>query len=238
MFYVMLKKLRLNCIANQKLYALVMLALLPVSNNLGQRASRSQIIACVFQLQNTEAFSKAAELPKSALLSDFKFFISERDYKIASNGRGERIVGNNHLSFNLHVDKHFSLEHIYYAKYRRDILLLCEISNEVSGAGFITRLDGRTLQAKWKKTVPSFNVGQGLIEGRYVYLTAIGFVAKLDLNSGAYVWRHADLYENTFRYDSFALPEVEGDAVLFRDKGLMATLKINKHSGKIISINK
>lgn len=223
---------------NKKLCAVAMLALLPISNNLGQRVSRSQTIARSVQPQKTEAFSKAAELPKSALRSDFKFFISGRNYKIVSNGQGEGIAGNNHLSFNLYVDKHFSLEHIYYAEYGGDILLLCETSNEESGAGFITRLDGRTLQAKWKKIVPGFNVGQGLIEGRYVYLTAIGFVAKLDLNSGGYVWRHADLYKNTFKYDSFALPEVEGDAVLFRDKGLMATLKINKRSGKIISINK
>ena len=76
------------------------------------------------------------------------------------------------------------------------------------------------------------------MEGRYAYLTAIGFVGKVDLTSGAYVWRHDKLYRRDGAFNSFELPEIQGDKVLFRESVDVGqrqpeVIRVRKSSGKI-----
>lgn len=127
-------------------------------------------------------------------------------------------------------------------------MLICEYSDVESGAGFITRLDGRTMRMKWKLSIPAFNVGPGLLEGESAYVTALGFVGKVDLRSGTYAWKHANLYRSTRTkgsaysdtdFNSFELPRVAGELVLFKEvdpyPAPLKTLTINKRSGRIIA---
>ena len=81
-------------------------------------------------------------------------------------GRGRRTDRfSRAVSFDLRIARGFRLDRaIYYAEYQGDLLLISEITDEESGAGFITRLDARTLRMKWKREIPAFNIGQGLIE--------------------------------------------------------------------------
>jgi hypothetical protein len=143
--------------------------------------------------------------------------------------------------FNLRLDKGDSLQSaIYHADYQGDVVLICEVSDGESGEGFITKLDGQTLRMKWKQLIPAFNVGQGLIEDDHAYLTAIGFVGKVNLKSGAFAWKHSNLYRHD-DFNSFELPRVEGDTVLFKEVVIYdepaKTVKVEKRSGKIISIS-
>jgi hypothetical protein len=86
------------------------------------------------------------------------------------------------------LDRNYRLDHnIYHAEYQGDLLLIGEITNEESGAGFIVGLDGRTLKTRWRRAIPVFNVGQGLVDGKYAYVTGLGFIGKVHLNSGSYV---------------------------------------------------
>jgi hypothetical protein len=111
-----------------------------------------------------------------------------------------------------------------------------------SGAGFAVRLEQPSMRARWKAEFPAFNVGQPLRDGAHLYLTGIGFVAKLDLRTGLYVWRHRRLYgrAGAGTFNSFEPPEISGDAVLFREKatGGVApkTLRVDRKSGKILGI--
>jgi hypothetical protein len=95
---------------------------------------------------------------------------------------------------------------------------------------------------KWKRVIPGFNVGQGLLDGAFAYVTGIGFVGKVNLKSGAYAWRHADLYgQANSAFNIFALPEVEGNVVIFREaehylRKKVAVIRVQRHTGKIISI--
>ena len=174
--------------------------------------------------------------------SSFEFSTTDHKYKIAANGRGRRSgTGVGLQSFNLRLHEGDTLQrNIYYAPHEGDVVLICEVSDGESGAGFITRLDGRSLRMKWKRAIPAFNVGEGLIEGDHAYLTAIGFVAKLNLHSGNFAWKHVDLYRDG-DFNSFEAPRVEGDTVLFKEVVTYdepaKTLKVQKRSGKIVSVN-
>ena len=176
------------------------------------------------------------------LPSSFEFSTSSYKYRVKSNGQGRRSVGKvSSRPFNLRLDKDESLDRvIYYAEYQNDLVLICEVSLGDGGAGFITRLDGRTLRMKWKRWIPGFNVGQGLIEDDFAYVTAHSFVGKVNLKSGAFVWKHGSLFRDGDTFNAFELPRVDGEAVLFKEETTYnppaKTIKVHKQSGKIMSI--
>jgi len=199
--------------------------------------------------QKAQAFIEVKGLPDEIEPSYFEFSASGYDYRISKSGRGKRTGGGSPaINFNLRLRRGDHLDNeLYYSEYQGDILFICGTTDGDSGAGFITRLDGRTLKPKWKRIIPSFNVGQGLIEEQHVYLTAIGFIGKLNLESGAYVWRHDNLYRsgvyyyrNGGAYNAFELPKIEGQTVVFLEiavyPGIAKAIKVHKMSGKILSI--
>ena len=192
--------------------------------------------------QTPQAFSAAKSFPEPPDAASFEFSSGGFQYKIAGNGKGRR-SGNNKRSFSLRVAPNDYLTHeLYYAEYEGDLLLIAEVSNGDYGMGFIARLDGATLRMKWKRVIPGFNVGQGLLDGAFAYVTGIGFVGKVNLRSGAYAWRHTDLYgQANSAFNIFALPEVEGNAVIFREakhylRKKTAVIRVQRHTGKILSI--
>ena len=192
------------------------------------------------QDQNPRAFTEVKGQPQFEART-FEFSTSRHKYRILRSGRGTRTGGGiASRSFNLRLDKDDFLErHLFFAEYEDDLWVVCEVSDGESGAGFITRLDGKTLRMKWKRRIPAFNLGQGLIEGEHAYVTAIGFVARVNLASGIYEWKHDDLYRNN-DFNSFKPPRVEGDLILFTEAESYGepakTIRLQKQSGKIVSI--
>jgi hypothetical protein len=172
----------------------------------------------------------------------FKFSESDYEYTISSNGRGKRSGGGTSArNFNLRLNRADSLQFsIYHAEYEGDLLLICQAGDVEMAAGFITRLDGKTLRMKWKLSIRGFNLGPGLIEGNHAYVTAIGFIGKVNLRSGTFAWRHTNLYRNN-DFNSFELPEVSENEVMFTEmvthkEDPAKTITVDKRSGKIISI--
>jgi hypothetical protein len=222
---------------NKNKAPILLTLLLLTSSNIGQ-----QRINLPPEAQSLRTFTEVKGQPEY-LPSSFEFSPSGYKYRISSSGRGRR-TGSGIIprSFNLRLDKGDSLERsIYHAGYQGDILLLCEVSDGDGGAGFITRLDGQTLRMKWKRWIPAFNTGQGLIENYFAYVTAHGFVGKVNLKSGAFVWKHDNLFRDGDTFNVFEPPRIEGEAVLFKENTIYnppaKTIKVHKQSGKIISIS-
>ena len=193
--------------------------------------------------QTAYPFSSAKTLPeKSYDPTQFEFSHANDNYTIFSSGRGLRKRSGKTRSFKLQLSpsSHLTRE-IYHIEYQGDLLLICEETDEMYGGGFIVRLDGRTLKTKWRRYIQGFNVGQGLIGGKHAYVTGIGFVGKVDLSSGRYVWQHRGLYKED-RFNSFELPEVHGETVIFRElphyiRKKQAVVKVDRASGEIISFD-
>lgn len=222
----------------------VLVLLLMIGTSFGQQETASTT-----ESTNVRSFTKVAgEIFEP---SGFEFSASGYKYFITASGQGRREGGSGPIRrFNLRLGRDFLTRDVYYAEYQGDVLLICEYSDSEYGAGFITRLDGKTLATKWKRGTPGFNVGQGLIEDKFAYVTAIGFVAKVNLETGAFVWKHANLYRTTPKkkgelysdadFNSFELPEVKADIVSFKEVETYPlppkTLSVHKRSGRILSI--
>ena len=193
--------------------------------------------------QTSQAFSAAKSFPDPIGAASFEFSIGDYLYRIAENGKGRRTSNEKSLSFNLRIQPNdYLTRELYYLQHKGDLLIICEVSDEESGMGIIARLDGATLRMKWKRIIPGFNVGQGLLDGAFAYVTGIGFVGKVNLKTGAYEWRHTDLYgQANSAFNAFALPKVERNVVVFREaahylRKKTAVIRVQRHKGKIISI--
>jgi hypothetical protein len=167
----------------------------------------------------------------------FEFPIANFKYHLARNGLGNRTDGDSPAQpFSLHLSKGDYIRSLYYAEYQGDAILLIEVSNGAYGAGFIVRIGGALPGIQWKQTIPGINVGRGLLDDDFAYITAKDFVAKVSLRSGSYAWRHEDL-ENGSPFDAFDPPGLDGNKVLFpvRGRGRKTAVTVNKETGQLLS---
>lgn len=171
----------------------------------------------------------------------FEFELSGFRYRVARNGAGRRTKDEEVRLFNLQLEGSDWIERVYFSEYDGNVLLVCGVRDAETGAGFAARLEQPSMRALWKAELPAFNVGQPLRDGAHLYLTGIGFVAKLDLRTGRFVWRHRRLHgragEGTF--NAFAPPEVSGDAVVFREQAEgrpPKAVRVNRKTGKILGV--
>ncbi len=217
--------------------ALVIILSLP-SSSWAKQPPKNQRGARVAHTSSLKTFNQAERLGESEPF-DFAFSLSGYRYHITSKGQGARVSRQSiSKAFTLKLYEGAHLVSVSYSEYEGDLLLICEDSDEESGGGFATRLDRRTLRAKWTAEIPGFNIEPGLIEGRFIYFTAFGFVAKFDLRSGSDVWRRDGLYREPDTFNAFERPRIAGDAALFKDRdfftGKTTTLKVDKRSGRVL----
>jgi len=178
----------------------------------------------------------------------FEFEAGGFSYHIAANGNGRRTKGNKTRRFNLRFDGPDFMEGLRFAVYEGDLLFACELNDGEAAGGLVVRLEQPSMRALWRQPVPTFNLGEPLREGHNLYLTGLGFVARLDLRTGEYVWQHDALTKDVDAprggvslgdFNSFETPELAGETVLFRERPVYnrrRTLVVNKKTGEIIRI--
>jgi len=107
---------------------------------------------------------------------------------------------------------------VYFAQYKQDFLLQYGLSSGEESSAKLVRLDGLSLAVKWVVGGVPFNMTPGLIQGGLVYVTGIGFVGAIDLETGRYAWCVRDLYKGENIFAAFQEPAIEGDTLTAQDK--------------------
>lgn len=186
------------------------------------------------------AFSRVERIGEANARSFFVFSTAERSYAIRHDGfaevRGARFVRPKYLS--LKMGGPGRLERLYTADMAGDLVLIYEVVNGNGSLGYIARLDPEFRASRWVAPITFPNIGPGLIEDNYVYLTGQDFLAKLDIQSGKYVWQQTEFAK---QYDSsflgFGLPEINGGTVMFRERSSKErTIEVDKFTGNLIKI--
>ncbi|HEX8337238.1 MAG TPA: hypothetical protein VF621_10950 [Pyrinomonadaceae bacterium] len=174
----------------------------------------------------------------------FEFEMGGFSYHVRQNGNGWRKRGEKTRRFNLRLDGGW-LGRVYFHDYGGRLLLVCEAGDGEGAWGFVTLLEQPSMRGRWRQHIPAFNVGEPLREGRSLYVTGFGFVGRLDLGTGAFDWKHDDLYDPREgapkHFNSFKQPELVGETVLFREQSVYNSLKLktlvaDKKTGKIIRV--
>lgn len=173
------------------------------------------------------------------------FAIGSEKFEIRNSGNATRRNSRSRITkFRVRLEKAEILERIYFANYKTDLLLVYESTVGDGGGGHIVRFDGSTLKTKWQRNIPAFNIAVGLIENSSVYVAAIGFVSKINLETGKYIWKHDDLYrkyDESGAFSAFDTPRINGNVIILKEidlvgKGFDHQLHVNKSSGKIIKV--
>ena len=184
------------------------------------------------------AFAYADRVGEASARSFFVFSAGGRSYTIRQDGRAE-ITGSSFIrwrNFDLKMGGPGRLDRLYSAEVGNDLVLAYEVVNGNSGWGYVARLDPNARIFRWIAPVTSVNLGPGLIEGNYAYVTGQDFIAKLDLQTGKYVWQQTDLEkEYGSMFAQFALPQIKGAAIVFPEAGAKERkLEVDKDTGRIL----
>ena len=173
----------------------------------------------------------------------FEFSIGQVNYLIMRNGDGVKINSEgNSTNFSLPLDANFYIERVDYIDREGDLIIIYGITDSDAGGGTVIRMDDKTLRPRWIAHIPGFNIGQAVVKDRWLYLTAIGFVGKLDLETGRYNWSFDGLYkEGPGGFNSFKRPIIENDLIKFTEVLAFeseyppVTIVIDDKTGSIIS---
>lgn len=142
------------------------------------------------------------------------FKLNGQKFLIQPNGKGIR----GQDRFRLNVPGRDAITVLHYGSYNKDLIFVYETEDGESSASFVVRLDGKTLKKKWEAELGGFNTASGLINNGYLYQTAIGLVAKLDLKTGKFVWFHNNLYDRAyFSFNSFETPAKKNGQIVFKE---------------------
>lgn len=185
----------------------------------------------------TKVISSNLSSPRDGI---FNFSSSGNRYEIKADGMGTGRSRNlKSTKFNLKLAEDDFIESLSFLDFEDNILILASITDNDSGGGSLYSLRKTNSQIKWVANIPGFNVGDVAIEDSYAYITAIGFISKLNLRSGKYVWKHTDLYKTNQAFGFFDRPEIKGKTVIFRglspDGVASKNIVVDKTSGKILA---
>ena len=153
-------------------------------------------------------------------------------YVLGPSGAGERRDSSGRITrFTIPIDSGgFFVNRLSVATIGSDPLFVYEETDNEGGAGFATRLDARALTVKWTLRLPGFNVGVARLDGGSLFVTCFGFVGRIDLSSGRYLWRLGNLYV-TDSLNYFGAPALHGDTlVLYANAGRV--LRVNSITGR------
>jgi len=173
----------------------------------------------------------------------FEFEMNGFAYHVKANGNGRRTRGTRLRGFNLRLDAGEAVTGLLYSEFEGDLLLL--LRTDIAGVplGFVTRLEQPSMRGLWRQRIPAGDVGQPLRDGRDLYVTGLGLVGKLDLRTGEYAWQYDGLEvargPEPKPLHTFDEPELDGDAVLFRERPVYnprRTLVLDRKSGKVLRV--
>lgn len=166
----------------------------------------------------------------------YDFTLRGERYELDRTGRFT--CGGTKGSFQLDFKEMPYVDELQFLPYGTDILiLLYELSDGEGGLSRISRVYLPTCEPVFTTDLPGFNLGQAALEGSTLYVSAIGFVGRFDVEAWGYDWTHGNLYER-YKLNAFGKPVVFRDRVVFPETtyssgSVPRNVVIQKSSGAI-----
>ena len=182
-----------------------------------------------------QPFIRVERVGDATARSFFLFSTTDHQYTIRHDGLAENDVVElrRRRNFQLKVGRGGRLERLYVAEFQGDLLLAYEVTDGNSGWSYVARLNQQARTFRWITPVTGINLGPGLIEDGFVYVTGQNLLAKLDLNSGNYIWQR-EVAKDAPAFAEFQLPEIHGERATFFENGQRRrVIEIDKLTGEI-----
>jgi len=187
--------------------------------------------------KSSHEFQRATGVPTDAPKS-FEFTLGRFTYHIKPNGNGKRTKDDDTRRFALSFGPREDIKYIYFASYKGDLLLTCEVLGEHGGTSYAVRLEQPSMRARWTVNIPATQTGEPARDGARLYVTGKNFAGAFDVESGELLWYLDKFPGRKSEFDSFDAPEPRGREVLFRTRpvynGRARTVVVNVKTGKIL----
>jgi hypothetical protein len=183
-------------------------------------------------------FTAVGRIGDPGYRSFFMFASEVGGYTIRADGYAESSTAKARRNFSLPMGRNGHMVRFYFLEYEGDLLLVYEASDGEFGWGYLLRLNQKTLKPKWATPINGFNIGPATLEANYAYLSAANLFAKIDLQTGKYVWQEEDPQKQyALSFSGFRLPLIDGQRILFlEDRSKGKTVELDKASGKILNV--
>lgn len=168
-----------------------------------------------------QAFIRIDRFGGSAVNSFFIFTTTDRHYTVRQDGLVESDFAEmkRRRTFQMKMGGGGRLKRLYIAEFQNDLLMAYEVSDGNSGWAYVARLDQKARKFRWITPFSGINPGPGLIEDGAAYLTAQNLLARLDLQTGDYIWQTEVQQKSAPVFAEFLLPEIKGERAMFRENG-------------------
>ena len=197
-------------------------------------------------LQSKRLEFKAAETDRSVFPDSFKIHLDAETITLNKSGKGEiESKGKPKRIFKIPLPgtKHGSdfIEKVIFGFDRNFLFLLYEISDGEGAISKLSKIDLGTYKILWTNTMSGFNPWIPLNKANSLYVTATGFIGKINLDTGKYSWKHVGFYERaSSAFNSFIKPEIKEGTVIFTEETHKERkpfqIIVDDKSGKIIRI--
>ena len=111
--------------------------------------------------------------------------------------------------------------------------IVADLEGSDVATAFLIAIDkaGKTL---WSIDLEALNASVPLIENKYIYISSLGKVFKINKADGKIVWSHSGLYDNhNYRFNGGENILIKSGIVYFSDK-----VRVNDQTGEILGANK
>jgi len=152
-------------------------------------------------------------------------------------------VENDADSIQLWTDGHIDYDDVYlYEDDENYYFFFTESAWGVDGStSWLQKISKDPLNSIYATNIWGFNLGKPIIHGNFAYVSAIGFVGKIDITNGKYAWKHDSLYNREkAAFTSFQKVIVREETVEFWSENIikeeLSTIIVDNESGEIIKI--
>jgi hypothetical protein len=158
-------------------------------------------------------------------------------YTLYPNGVLRMQIGEKAETIKIQTDEIIS--EAYLCFYKNCLLIFYADTDMDASASFIECFD-KNFHLKWRQYMGGFNLTNPAIVDSISFVASIGFIGKLNLNNGQYIWKYDNLYDTT-KFDSFNSIGYDGENVTFN--GMLGgshkgKIVVNDKTGQIIEIKK
>ena len=199
-------------------------------------------------IKEVKTLDFADSMKRSALVKESEFPDSihvqfeGKHYVLYNNGKIE-IIRNDSIVSTFHLNTDWIVEKVFFYSFKNNLIVFFSDTDHDAGASIIECFEKPDYKSKWTNPIGGFNLSDPIINNNFCYISSIGFVAKINLDNGEFVWKHDDLYD-TSGISSFKDIEFHDGNVHFIEGLLINESKkpnkiiVNDESGKVEEIIK
>jgi hypothetical protein len=158
--------------------------------------------------------------------------LNNQQLLISSSGK---VFSKNKLLFD--IKSKLPMKKLFVQPSGDDFIVFYMYSDPEGAGSYAKRISIKQSKIVWETPIYAFNLSNPLIVGDYAYLSTMGFVGKLNLSNGKYVWKFEDINK---KYEIFNQPKFFKDSLVLFTHGtypIADSVLIDDRNGKIVKMN-